>query len=209
MVEIKPMSYSEKYTKVLDGLKHDEFVPGFIEKHLGAAAAAEYRQRCEAGMQPIPENASDETKYEIAYKNWMSTASAAFGFVRERMGQAGIDQMAQVSTEALIRENANPSLLILRLVRALSAGKAFEMVAKKSAYELQYLVDYSVEELDERKAVFQVPHCKVKDFPDAADVCTIGCRREYPQWMAEQLHVKMEGRPHQDDSCTLTFTPIE
>ena len=35
MVEVKEMPYTEKYERVLDGLKHDEYVPGFIEKHLG------------------------------------------------------------------------------------------------------------------------------------------------------------------------------
>jgi hypothetical protein len=75
-------------------------------------------------MQPIPEDASDEAKYEIAYKNWMSGASTAFGFVRERLGEEGIDRMAKTSAEALIRENANPSLIMLRLIRAISPGKA-------------------------------------------------------------------------------------
>jgi hypothetical protein len=78
-------------------------------------------------------------------QNWMSGASAAFGFVREPMADEGIDQMAKTGAEALMRENANPSLVFLRLIRAISPGTAFQMVSKKSVYEMQYLTDYSVD----------------------------------------------------------------
>jgi hypothetical protein len=207
MVEVKQMPYTEKYTRVLNGLKHDEYVPAFIEKHLGPAAAAEYRERRDAAMQPIPDDASDQVKYEMAYKNWMSGASTAFGFVRERMGDEGIDQMVKTGAEALIRENANPSLVFLRLIRAISPGTAFEMVGKKSAYEMQYLTDYSVDELDKHKAVMNVPRCKILDYPGTEDVCLVGCQREWPQWLAEQLHVKME-TDRRGNSCTITLSPL-
>ena len=208
MVQVKQMPYSEKYARVLGGLKHDEYVPGFIEQHLGQVAAVEYRERREAGMLPIPEDASDEVKYETAYKNWMSGAATAFGFVRERLGEKGIDRMAKTSAEALIRENANPSLMMLRLIRAISPGKAFEMVGKKSAYEMQYLTPYTVDELSRQKTVMNVPHCKILDYPDTEDVCAVGCQREYPQWLAEQLHVKMETE-RKGKSCTITLSPLQ
>jgi hypothetical protein len=208
MVEVKQMPTSEKYTRVLGGLKHDEYVPGFVEKHLGPAAAAEYRERYDAVMQPIPDDASNEVKYETAYRNWMAGASVAFGFVRERMGDEGIEQMGKTGAAELIRENASPSLVFLRLMRALSPGTAFEMVAKKSAYEMQYLTDYSVEQLDKHKAVINVPRCKILDYPDTEDVCLVGCQREWPQWMAEQLHVKMDAQ-RKGHSCTLTLSPLQ
>ena len=143
----------------------------------------------------------------MAYSNWMSGASAAFGFVRERMGGEGIDQMAETGAKALIRENANPSLVFLRLIRAISPGTAFQMVSKKSAYEMQYLTDYSVEELDKHKAVMNVPRCKVLDYPDTEDVCLVGCQREWPQWLAKQLRVKME-TDRRGNSCTITLSPL-
>lgn len=206
MVDVKQMPYAEKYAGVLKGLKHDEYVPAFIEKHLGPAAAAEYREKRDAAIQPIPDDAAGEVKYETAYRNWMSEASLAFGFVRERMGDKGIDQMAKTGAEALMRENANPSLVLLRLIRGFSPGMAFEMVAKKSAYEMQYLTDYSVDELNRHRAVMNVPRCKILDYPDTEDVCLVGCQREWPQWMAEQLHVKME-TDRRGNSCTITLSP--
>jgi hypothetical protein len=207
MVEIKPMPYSEKYARVLGSIKHDEYVPAFVEKHLGPAAAAEYRERYDAAMQPIPEGAADEVKYEMAFKNWMSGASTAFGFVRERMGEEGVDQMAKTSAAALQRENANAGLLLLGLIRAISPGKAFEMFAKKTAYELQWTTPYSVDQLTRQKLVISIPHCKILDYPDSEDACRIGCQREYPEWMADQLQVKMEAE-RRGSSCTLTFSPL-
>ena len=53
MVEVKEMPYTEKYAKGLDDIKHDEFVPGFIERHLGSETA-EYQSMCQSGIRPIP-----------------------------------------------------------------------------------------------------------------------------------------------------------
>lgn len=207
MVEVKPMSYAEKYTRVLDDAKRDEFVVGFVAQHLGAPAAAEYVKRREAATEPIPANATDETKYEIAYRNWLAGAGVAFGFVREKMGQGGLEEIAEAGAESLIRANAKPGLFMLAVIRAFSRDKAFEMVAKKSAYEMQWLTDYSVDELNSEKLVIDVPRCKILDYPQTEDVCLIGCQREYPRWLARQLHVKMEAE-RRGNSCTLTFTPL-
>jgi hypothetical protein len=207
MVEVKEMPYTEKYERVLGGLKHDEYVPGFIEKHLGQAASAEYRQLCDSGIQPIPEDASPEDKYEIAYRNWMWISGTAFSFIRERMGDEGIDHVLSVGVEALKRENASPSLYLLKMIRAISPGRAYEMVAKQSAYEFQWLTPYSVDELSRERMVMTIPHCKILDYPNSEDVCLLGCQREYPQWMAEQLKAKLEF-DRQGSSCTATVTPL-
>ena len=207
MVEAKEMPYTEKYERVLGGLKHDEYVPGFIEKRLDQAASEEYRQLCESGIQPIPEDASPEDKYEMAYRNWMWISGTAFSFIRERMGDRGIDQLLSVGVEALKRENAGPSLYLLKMIRAISPVRAFEMVAKQSAYEFQWLTPYSVDELNRERMVMTIPHCKILDYPNSEDVCLLGCQREYPQWMAEQLKVKLEF-DRQGSSCTATVTPL-
>lgn len=208
MVEVREMPYTEKYARVLDGIKHDEYVPAFIEEHLGQAAADEYRQTCESGIQPVPEGASPEEKYEIAYKNWMWISSTAFSFVRERMGEAGLEKLVRFGADLLKRENAKPSLYLLRMIRAISPGLAFEMVAKQSAYEFQWLTPYSVDELSRQREVMTIPHCKILDYPNTEDVCLFGCQREYPLWMAEQLKAKMEF-DRQGSSCTATITPLQ
>ncbi len=207
MVEVREMSYAEKYKRLLGGLKHDEYVPEFIEKHLGQAASEEYRQRCASGIQPIPEDASPEDKYEIAYKNWMWVSSTAFSFIRERMGNEGVDRLLSMGVQRLKQENASPSLYLLKIIRAIFPGRAFEMVAKQSAYEFQWLTPYSVDELSKKRTVMTIPHCKILDYPNSEDVCLLGCQREYPQWMAEQLKVKLEF-DRQGSSCAATVTPL-
>ncbi len=206
MVDVKQMPYSEKYARVMDALEHDEYVAAFVESHLGRKAAAEYRKRCESGLLPVPEDASPEEKYELAYKNWMWTSRTAFGFVRERLGDEGMEEFIAADVAALERESFSPSLYLLRLLRAVSPGRAFEMVSKQSTYELQWLTPYVVDELDRERAVLMIPHCKLLDYPGCEDACLVGCQRIYPRWLADQLKVNM-ATDRQGTSCTITLTP--
>ncbi len=52
-----------------------------------------------------------------------------------------------------------------------------------------------------------VPSCKILDYPDTEDVCPVGCQREWPQWLAEQLRVKME-TDRRGNNCTITLSPL-
>ena len=94
----------------------------------------------------------------------MSGASTAFGFVRERMGEEGSIEWSSQCGSVGTGECQSLALL-LRLIRAISPSKAFEMVGKKSAYEMQHLTPYSVDELSRQKMVMNVPRCKILDYP--------------------------------------------
>ena len=101
MAKVKEMAYCEKYANVQDSIKHEALVPAFIEKHLGKAAAADFQKVCQEGVKPIPEQASPQEKYEIAYSNWMWMGTCAFGFIRERMGDEGIKQLVRAHANTL------------------------------------------------------------------------------------------------------------
>ena len=175
MAKVKEMPIVEKYTNVLDHIKYEEeLVPGFIEKHLGKPALEDFQKVCRERVKLVPEEASPETKYETAYSNWMWMGRCAFGFVRERLGEEGIRQFVRADVEALKRENASPALVMLTLIRKISPGLAFTMIAKQTTYKLQWLSPYSVPELNKHKAVFDIPKCKLLDFPDSDDLCLIG-----------------------------------
>ena len=58
MAKVKQMPYSEKYTNVLDYIKHESLAPSFIKKHMGDEAAAEFPKICQEGVRPIPEHGS-------------------------------------------------------------------------------------------------------------------------------------------------------
>jgi hypothetical protein len=208
MIEAKQMPDSEKYITILDNMKLDEtFLPYFIQKHLGDKALAELQSLFEEGVKPIPLDASDREKYEIAYNNWIWRDKSIFGLVRERLGDDGIEQLKRDVADALKKKNAGSALFLLRAIRAISKGTAFKMTAKQIAYQLQWLTPYSVSELNRHRLVLDIPRCKILDFPDSGDICLVGCQGIYPIWLAEQLSLEMKTDRH-GNKCTVTFTPL-
>jgi hypothetical protein len=205
---IKVMPYEDKFEIVMDNIKFAESLAAdFIEEHLGYAAKTELQRLYRKGISDIQEDASFEEKYEAAYKNWIWIAKSDFKFIRDRMGEAGIELFEGADVEALKRKNASPSLYMLSFIRAISPGAAFKMTAKEFAYQLQWLTPFYVEELDNRQAVYVIPQCKILDYPETIDLCQIGCQSIYPQWVAEQFKASMKFTP-QGHSCTCCLTPL-
>jgi len=209
MVEIKEMPYSEKYAKVIDSMKfYETSIVPFVQKHLGDQAGAEIRKTWQEGMKSIPSGGSFEEKYEIAYANWIWLGKNTFSFIRKRMGEDGLKKLERAEVEALIKKNASPSLFMLKIIRAFSPGTAFGMTAKQMAYQLQWLSPGSMQELTQTKAVFDIPRCKILDFPDTEDLCFVGCQSTYPKWVAEQFKVEMKFN-RQGNNCTCTLAPLK
>jgi hypothetical protein len=208
MVVIKEMPYSEKYAKVTDSIKFDEsFILPFVQKHLGDQAVEELRSIWQEGFKPIPDEASFKEKYEVAYGNWIWLAKNIFPFVRKQMGEDGLNKFERAEVEALIKKNASPALLILKLIRSFSPGTAFGMTSKKMGYDFQWITPFSVPELNRQRAIFDIPRCKILDFPDTEDMCLLGCQSTYPMWMAEQFKVSMKWN-RQGNSCAGILTPL-
>jgi hypothetical protein len=206
MGKLKEMPYSEKYTIIVANM-NDTFVPSFVQKHLGDQAVAELQRIWGEGIKPVAEGASFEEKYEMAYGNWVWMAKSSVAFIREQLGEDGIEQFKRAEVEALKRKSASPALFLLRLVRALSPNTAFKMIANKFTYQLQWITPFSVSEMTQYRVVYDIPRCKILDYPDSEDLCVIGCQSAYPTWVAEQFKVKMEfGR--QGNSCKCTLTPL-
>ena len=209
MVKVKEMPYSEKYAKVIDNMKFDEtFILPFVQKHLGDQAVAEVRKTWQEGMKPISEGASSKEKYEVAYANWIWLAKNIYPFIRKRMGEDGLKMFERAEIEGLIKKNASPALLMLKIIRAFSPGTAFAMTCKQMGYQFQWLTPFSMPELTWDKAVLDVPRCKILDFPDTEDMCLIGCQSTYPMWVAEQFKVSMKWN-RQGNSCTGILTPLK
>lgn len=208
MTKVKEMPYREKYAQVIDNLKfYEGFYLPFVQKHLGDQAVAELKQTWQKGTKPIPDGASFEEKYEVAYANWIWGVKNTLSFVRMKMGADGIKKFESEEVEALKRKNASPALYVLNLIRSFSPGAAFSMTAKKMGYQLQWLTPYSVPELNRDRAVLNIPRCKILDFPDTEDICVVGCQSIYPTWVAEQFKVNMKF-DRQGTSCVGTLTPL-
>jgi hypothetical protein len=208
MAKVKGMPYEEKYRMVIDNLKLIEsFELPFVQKHLGGQAVADFKSTVQEGAKLIPDGASFEEKYEIAYSNFISRGKSAYSFIRKRMGEEGIRKLERANVEALKRKNAGPAFFLLRLMRAISPSLAFTMMSPKMAYQLQWITPFSTSELSKHRVLFSIPHCKVLDFPETEDLCLGACQRTYPAWVAEQFKVKMEF-DRQGNSCTCTLTPL-
>lgn len=208
MEKVKEMPYEEKYAMVIDNMKFDEtFILPLVREHLGEQAVVELKKTCQEGAKPIPERASFEEKYEIAYSNWIWMAKNAYSFIRKKMGEEGIKKFERAGVEALKRKNAGPALLLLGFIRVFSPSLAFTMTTGKMAYQLQWLSPSHVSELTRHRAVLNLPRCKILNFPETEDICLIGCQSTYPMWVAEQFKVKMEFA-RQGNSCTCTLTPL-
>jgi len=209
MVKFKEMPYEEKYRIVIDNLKyHETSIQPLVGKLFGDQAVAELKRTSQEGIKPIPEGASFEEKYEIAYGNWVWSGKSVYKLIREKMGEEGMKKFERPNVEALKQKNASPALFLLGLIRVFSPSLAFTMIARKMAYQLQWLTPFSVSELTKSRAVLNIPHCKLLDFPETEDFCLVACQRTYPMWMAEQFKVDMRFN-RQGNSCTGILAPLK
>lgn len=209
MVRIKEMPDSEKYANVIDNTKFDEsFLFPFVQKHLGDQAVSELKGIIQSGFKPIPEGASFKEKYEVAYGNWIWGVKNIFLFIRKQMGEDGLKEFERADVEGMIKKNATPALIPLKIIRLFSPSTAFTMTAKQMGYKFQWLTPFSMPELTRHRAVLDVPRCKILDFPDTDDICLIGCQSVYPIWMAEQFKVSMKWN-RQGNSCTGILSPLK
>jgi hypothetical protein len=208
MGKVKEMPYEEKYGMVIDNINyHESSVIPLVGEVFGDQAMAELKKTSQEGIKPIPQEASFEEKYEIAYSNWIWSGKSVYKLIRGKWGEEGIEKFERPNVELRKRKNASPALFILGLIRLLSPTLAFNMSAQKMAYQLQWLSPYSFE-LTDNRAVLSMPRCKILDFPETEDMCFVGCQRIYPLWIAEQFKIKM-ATDRQGNSCTINFTPIK
>lgn len=207
MVEVKEMSYSKKYSSVLDYMKLlEDYVLPLVKEYLGDKEVAELKKIWKGESKPIPSDASMEEKYEIAYGNWLRNWASAFNFVSKRLGEKGIERFKQAAVEELKRKNASPALYMLKIMRALAPQTAFKTFAKQIAFQLQAFSPLTVSELTGRSMVVNSSRCKILDVEGCEDVCLVGCQSIYPIWMKDQFRVNYEPN-RKGKSCTITLTP--
>lgn len=208
MVEVKQMPYEEKYNSVLSYMKMLQgFVLSLVNEDLGDQKLEELKRIWQEELKPVPEDASYDEKYEIAYGNWTRNWQSSYSFVLKNMGQGGAEKFKLANVEGLKRKNSSPALLMLNFMRAISPGTAFKTLAKQMTYQLQVFSPFSVSELASHRLVIDISHCKCLDYPGNEDFCLVGCQAVFPVWMKEQLKVKMTTN-RQGKSCTVTLTPL-
>lgn len=208
MPKFREMPYKKKYELAEENVEFLEgFVLPFVRSHLGDQAVAELQNDWNEGLQSIPKAGSFKEKYEAAYSNWIWIAKSDFNFIRNKLGEDGLEKFQTAEVEALKKKNAGPAVSFLGLVRKIVPGYAFVMASKEFCYQLQWITPLIVAEMNQQKAIFDIPRCKILDFKETGDLCNIGCQSIYPTWTAEQFKVKMEFERN-GRSCKCILSPI-
>jgi hypothetical protein len=134
-------------------------------------------------------------------------AKSTYSYIRRQLGSEGIQQFERAEVEMLKRTTAGLTMFLLRFLRAIAPGSAFILVAKQTAYQLQWVTPFSVDELSGEKMVVTVPRCQMMDFTGTEDMCSVGCQSTYRIWFAEQLHLVMDTH-RQGTGCTKILVPL-
>lgn len=207
MTNVREMTAAERYarmasfTNALEGIAMT-----LVTRELGAQAAADLRSAWEAGVVAMPGAASEEERTRIAFHNWVFKWGTAHDFVRERIGERGVEGLMRSDVEALKHQNSRVAVALLKTIRALAPGTGFRTFGKRMAYEMQAFTPYSVTELSEDRLVCEVPHCEVLDHPGGEPVCLVACQKIYPQWLRDQFGVGMTTN-RRGYACTVSLTP--
>jgi hypothetical protein len=115
---------------------------------------------------------------------------SGIAFIHEQLGEDGIDAYIRLAAERAKKSNASPALIVLKLMSAISPGYAFTLTAKQISYQIQWVGNIELSELNAQRAFLNSPHCLVTDYPDTEDIfCQIGCRRSGTLWVAEQFKI--------------------
>jgi hypothetical protein len=134
-------------------------------------------------------------------------AKCTLDFIRERMGDAGLELFEAAEADALEDWNEDVSTLMLNLIRHAFPGAAFEMFAKELAFHMQWLTPFTVKELTPKLMIGEIARCKILDYPGTQAVCQIGCQAVFPLWLAEQYKVRVCMK-HGGEHCTWMITPL-
>jgi len=207
MIEFKEMPYDEKVTGILGYTKMVEgFAPQLVKKELGEEKAAELLSLWKKGSEPIPEDASDKDRYEIAYRNFMRKWVSANNFMSKHQGEFGTKKYMQTAIAAWNRKYALRGLMF-KVAGGISRKTAFRSVSKGLAYQLQVFSPFSVTEPKENRVVFNVAPCKILADPNGSGFCVMACQNIIPSWLQTQFNVKMNLN-RQGANCTAIFEPF-
>ena len=207
MDEFKEMPYGEKLTAILGYTKMVEgFAPQLVRKELGKEKVDELQSLWKKGIEPIPEDASDKDKYDIAYRNFMWKWVSANNFMGKYKGEDGTKNYMQAAIMAWNRRYALRGLMF-KVVGAMARKRAFRIVSKGLAYQLQAFSPFSVREFKEDRMVLTVAPCKILTDPNGGSFCEMACRNIIPSWLQAQFNVKMNLN-RQGANCRAIFEPF-
>jgi len=208
MAAVQEMPYSEKFASITDYMRITEgFAPRLAREELGREKADELLAQWKEDSEPIPEDAEDKEKYNVAYRNFMRNWVSASDLMEKHQGEDGHKKFMKAAIAAYKQRYAG-STRVLKLVGGLSSKTAHKSLFNRLAYDLQVFSPFTVSELNENHLVLKVAPCKILMTQSGRDFCRKACRNIIPAWLAEQFSVKMM-QDRKEDSCTVVLEPFK
>ncbi len=207
MDQAKEMPYNEKYegvqiyVDILEG-----FAPKLVKDELGETEEEELREMWKKESELIPKDASDQEKYEIAYRNFMKNWMSAYYFMKQHQGEDGTKKFMQAAIGGW-RQKFSGDALKLKIYSTVSRKKAFKALASRLAYRLQVFSPFVVTELNDKRMLLKVSPCKIPKTQSGGDFCALACENIIPVWLERQFNIKMNQTRHGED-CTVIFEPF-
>jgi hypothetical protein len=207
MAEFNQMNFNQKLTSILDFTNIvEQFAPQVVQEQLGEAKLSELRNLWKQGTQPIPTEATDNEKYEVAYRNFIYKWVSANNLMRSNEGETGAAMYMKAAISGWKKKYSNSSFM-LKIIGILSRKKAFNLLLNRLAYELQVFSPFMIAELNEKRMILNVQKCKITKDKNGADFCVMACQNIIPSWLESQYNLKMSHN-RQGENCTITFEPF-
>jgi hypothetical protein len=203
------MSIEEKYQGVLSGMAIlEHFAFPIIQEDLGEEKLQALKIEWQTHSKPIPEDATAEEKYEIAFENWIRNWQAAYNMIIAELGDKGKEKIIRFAANEWERKSAGAALNLYKFIRAIAPQTAFRTFGKQLGYTFQAMTPFQVTELTGSRMVIDVEKCKFLDFEGCDDPCLVGCMKVVPLWLQEQFKVA-ETINRKGKSCSLVLQPIK
>jgi hypothetical protein len=204
MDQTNEMPYDEKYQGVASYVDIlEDFAPRLVKDELGETELDELREIWKKESEPIPKDALDKERYEIAYRNFMRNWISAHNFMKQHQGEDGAKKFMQAAIGGWNKRYTGDSLW-LKIVGAISRKAAFRILAKRLAYSLQVFSPFVVTELTGKRMILKVDPCKILGTPSGTDFCMMACQNIIPVWLERKFNIKMNPTRHGAD-CEVTF----
>jgi hypothetical protein len=207
MAEYREMPYEEKLAGLLSYMKMvEDFAPHLVKNELGEERLLELQKLWKQGTESIPTEASIKDRYEIVYKNFLLKWVTANKFMDKYQGEFGTAKYMQAAILAWKKKYAREAFA-LKTVGGISRKTAFEILAKRFAYQLQAFSPFKVAELSKNRMVLDVTPCKIIMDQNGNDFCIMACRNIIPSWLETEFNIKMNST-RQGTNCSVIFEPF-
>jgi len=203
----RQISWKTKYKKAADySFAFEKNALMLAEKLYGKEKAGIFRQSLNIAKKSIPNDASDEEKYENEFANFVAFEREKFRFFRNEGGDNGLRDLEK-SEIAFYKQKFSALAMVMKLIRMLSPRTAFQVSVKGGIEESQWMNPSFIRELDGDRAVIEIPRCKFIEEENTDDICIIGCQGIHAKANAVTFSLDTKYRVN-GKACTAEITRI-